>query len=93
MKVVTFLKFWRVYNPGQVAGFEPEMADALIAAGVAAAGELEGEVEGTAPATAPTQPAVEAPDHATAAKVKAAKVKAAEGAKDLGAPPVQGGAV
>ena len=37
MKVVTFLKSWRVYNPGQVAGFEPELADQLIEAGVAAA--------------------------------------------------------
>ena len=37
MKVVTFLKSWRVYNPGQVAGFEPELADQLIEAEVAAA--------------------------------------------------------
>ena len=80
MKVVTFLKFWRVYNPGQVAGFEPELSDALIAAGVAVAYDAAGAAAG---AVDPVQEPVVVPQ---------AKVKAVEAAKDLGAPPVQGGA-
>lgn len=88
MKVVTFLKFWRVYNPGQVAGFEPELSDALIAAGVAVAYDAAGAAAG---AVDPVQEPVVAPAEVPA-EVPAAKVKPVEAAKDLGAPPVQGGA-
>lgn len=32
MKVVKFLKPWKIYSPGDIAGFEPEQAEALIEA-------------------------------------------------------------
>lgn len=32
---VRFLKRWRAYNPGEVAGFDPEIADKLVEGGAA----------------------------------------------------------
>jgi glycerol dehydrogenase-like iron-containing ADH family enzyme len=47
MKAVCFARHWGAYNSGEIAGFEADVADRLIAAGVAVA--VVGE---EAPATA-----------------------------------------
>lgn len=36
-KLVKFLRPWKIYSPGDVAGFEPEQAEALITAKAAEA--------------------------------------------------------
>lgn len=36
MKAVKFRKGWNKYNAGEIAGFEDDQADALVAAGIAA---------------------------------------------------------
>ena len=41
MQSVEFIKPWKIYSPGDVAGFEPEQAKRLIAGGVAKEAEAE----------------------------------------------------
>lgn len=50
MQSVQFIKPWKIYSPGDVAGFEPEQAKRLIAGGVAE----EVEVQAEAPADTKT---------------------------------------
>ncbi|GEM_PF-2073382 len=45
MKSVEFIKPWKIYSPGDVAGFEPEQAEALIAGKVAKAYEAEAKAK------------------------------------------------
>jgi hypothetical protein len=41
MQSVEFLKAWKIWSPGDIAGFEPEQAKKLVEAGVAKAYEAE----------------------------------------------------
>ena len=41
--LVRFLKGWRMFQPGEIAGFEPDMAQPLIAGGFAALVDPEAE--------------------------------------------------
>jgi hypothetical protein len=50
MKSVEFIKHWKAYIPGDIAGFEPELAETLIEGKVAKAYEAE-----TKPAKAATK--------------------------------------
>jgi hypothetical protein len=50
MSAVRFLQPWRLYNGGEVAGFDPEITAMLIGSGVAV--EHEAAAEEAAPAKA-----------------------------------------
>lgn len=47
MQSVEFIKPWKIYSPGDVAGFEPEQAERLVEGG--AAKKVEVEVEAKPP--------------------------------------------
>jgi len=57
MKSVKFIKPWKIYSPGDIAGFEPELAQQLVDGKVAQPHEAEAEkpAEGEAKPTKTTK--------------------------------------
>lgn len=47
MKTVEFLKPWQIYSRGDIAGFEPEVAEKLVAGKVAKPHESDAESKST----------------------------------------------
>ena len=76
---VRFLKVWRMYQPGETAGFDPAMADQIVAGGFAVAvGDEEVPV---AKPKAKADAAAKAAADAKAKEEADAAAKAAEGQK------------
>ena len=55
--LVRFKKSWRMYQPGEVAGFEPEVAQPLIAGGFAVDVDVEEAAEAATDAPVSKVPA------------------------------------
>lgn len=54
---VTFLKVWRMYQPGETAAFQEHVAEALLAEGFAVLAEADPEAEPEAPEVDAAEPA------------------------------------
>ena len=54
--IITFVKNWRGYAAGEIAGFEAEQADALVDAGFAEAAKKSGRKPNKPPTQQPQAP-------------------------------------
>ena len=86
---VTFVKAWRGYSKGEVAGFEPKVAQGLVDAGFANGKELTAKGKGSgksAGAAGKADAEKAAAEKAAAEKAAAEKAAAGKAANNEGKP-------